>query len=85
MLHRLFTQHPKSVNETYLEHLGVASSFGGRLLTAGAACLVHGLLPFLFVKTGSNAIRGLHRDLVTHRQRKAPTPPEPGVYLGDAI
>ena len=85
MLKRLFTQHPRSVGESYLEHLAVAGSFGGRLTLAGLACLVHALLPFLFVKTGSNAIRGLHHDMVTHRQRKASGPVEAGVYLGDAI
>ncbi len=82
---RLFTQHPRSVNESYLEHMGVASSFGGRLLLAGLACMVHALFPFLCVKTGSNAIRALHHDMVTHRQRKAPPLPEAAVYLGDAI
>jgi hypothetical protein len=85
MLKRLFTQHPRSVGESYGEHLGVAGSFGLRLTLAGLACLVHGLLPFLFVKTGSNAIRALHHDMVTHRQRKAIGPVEAGVYLGDAI
>jgi hypothetical protein len=44
------------------------------MIGAGLACLVHGLLPFLCVKTGSNAIRALHHDMVTHRQRKATGP-----------
>lgn len=82
---RLVTQHPRSVNESYLEHMGVASSFGGRLLLAGLACMVHAVFPFLCVKTGSNAIRGLHHDMVTHRQRKAQPLPDAAVYLGDAI
>lgn len=85
MLKRLFTQHPQSVGESYGEHFSVASSFGLRMTLAGLACFVHGLLPFLFVKTGSNAIRALHHDMVTHRQRKAAGPVEAGVYLGDAI
>ena len=29
------------------------------LIGAGLACLVHGLLPFLFVTTGSRIVRGL--------------------------
>jgi hypothetical protein len=85
MLKRLFTQHPRSVGESYGEHFGVAGSFGLRLTVAGLACFVHALLPFLCVKTGSNAIRALHHDMVTHRQRKATGPVEAGVYLGDAI
>lgn len=69
---RLFTQHPASVGESYGEHLLVAGRFGVRLLLAGLACLAHALLPFLFVKTGSNAIQALHHDMVAHRRRAAP-------------
>ncbi|HJQ55902.1 MAG TPA: DUF6356 family protein [Vineibacter sp.] len=67
-----FVDHPASVGESYGQHLGVAFSFGGRMILAGCACLLHGLLPFLFVKTGSAAIRALHEDMVTHRRRHAP-------------
>jgi uncharacterized protein DUF6356 len=69
MLRRLFTEHPASVDETYLEHLGVATSFGVHMLVAGVACLIHALFPFLFVKTGSLAISGLHERMVTSRRR----------------
>ena len=63
----LFKKHPESVGETYFEHMGMASSFGLRMLTAGCACLMHGLFPFLFVKTGSAAITELHDRMVIHR------------------
>lgn len=55
-----FTSHPEAVGETYGEHLTVAWSFGFTLLGAGLACLVHGLLPFAFERTGSNTVRQLH-------------------------
>lgn len=83
MFKRLFTAHPASVEETYGEHFRVAGRFGGRLLLAGLACLVHAALPFLFEKTGSNAIRELHRDMVTHR-RGTPRPGDPAVSPGKA-
>jgi hypothetical protein len=67
----LFTDHPKSVDETYGEHLVMASGFGSRMILAGFACLLHGVLPFLFVKTGSQAITELHDRMVTNRNRKA--------------
>lgn len=67
----LFTEHPRSVGETYLEHMGVAASFGGRLLVAGLACMVHAVLPFLFTKTGSQAITELHDRMVLNRRREA--------------
>jgi hypothetical protein len=68
-LDRLFNEHPASVGESYGEHLVQASSFGARMILAGLACLVHGLLPFLFVRTGSTAITALHSRMVTNRSR----------------
>jgi hypothetical protein len=64
-----FSSHPASVGETYGQHMGMAFSFGGRLVLAGCACVVHGLLPFLFTKTGSTAIRALHDEMVVTRRR----------------
>lgn len=72
MVRRLFTEHPASVDETYLEHMGVATGFGLHMVLAGLACLVHGVFPFLFVKTGSRAISALHERMVTKRRRHAP-------------
>lgn len=67
---RLFLEHPRSVGESYAEHLCTAWSFSVRMITGGAACFVHGLLPFLFVKTGSRAVQDLYRRMVTHRARQ---------------
>lgn len=64
---RLFTRHPASVGETYLQHLRTALSFGLRMLGGGVACLVHSLLPFLFVRTASRCIEQLHDRMVVHR------------------
>ena len=66
-LTRLLTDHPESVGETYGQHLRHASSFGLRMVVGGLACMIHGLLPFLFVKTGSRQIATLHDRMVTNR------------------
>lgn len=66
---KLFTEHPESVGESYLEHMGVAASFGGQLFLASMACFVHAVLPFLFTKTGSGIITKLHTRMVTGRSR----------------
>lgn len=71
---RAFTEHPASVGESYGEHLGRALCFGTRMIFAGIACVVHGVLPFLFVRTGSQAISELNDRLVVNR-RRAPLPP----------
>jgi len=69
LLRRLFTEHPASVGETYGEHLRAAAGFALTLLRAGCACLLHALLPFLFVHTGSRAVERLHDRMVVNRSR----------------
>ncbi|MFP4004309.1 MAG: DUF6356 family protein [Alphaproteobacteria bacterium] len=83
LIDRLFLEHPRSVGETYTEHLGMAWSFAARMIAGGAACFVHGLLPFLFVTTGSRAVQDLYTRMLTHRARQpgAVTPaPKHGTY-----
>jgi len=65
-----FTAHPRSVDETYLEHLEAAAGFGITMVGAGLACLVHAAFPFLFVHTGSRAIGSLNERMITHRRRR---------------
>ena len=67
-LQRLFTEHPASVGETYWGHLQRASWFAGKMLVGAGACFIHALLPFLFVKTGSQTITQLHSAMVTNRR-----------------
>ena len=57
------TEHLDEVGETYLQHLGRAVGFAAAMLAGALACLVHALLPFLFVRTGSDCIRRLHRQM----------------------
>jgi Family of unknown function (DUF6356) len=66
-----FVDHPASVGETYLEHMGVASSFGGRMVLGGLACFVHALLPFACERTASRQIALLHERMVVNRVRAA--------------
>ena len=63
-LERLFTEHPESVGESYVEHMGVALSFAGPLLVAGLAALVHAVLPFLCMTTASGTVKRLHARMV---------------------
>jgi hypothetical protein len=65
---RAFTEHPASVGESYTEHLFRAMYFGMRMVFAGVACLLHGVLPFLFVRTGSRAIAELNDRMVLNRR-----------------
>jgi hypothetical protein len=80
---RIFTAHPRSVGESYWQHMASAALFGGRMIAAGCACLLHGLLPFLFVTTGSRTVRHLHDRMITHRSRvrAAPEWADMGAYI----
>lgn len=73
MFKRLFVDHPASVGESYLEHMGVAASFGGAMFLGSLACFVHAVFPGLCVKTGSGVITDLHHRMVTHRTDPAGT------------
>jgi hypothetical protein len=68
-LHALFTEHPASVGETYWQHLATAMGFSLRLIAAGLCCLVHALLPFLFVRTASRTVTELHDRMLVNRAR----------------
>ena len=66
-LRELFTDHPRSVGETYDEHMLVALSFAGPLAKAAAAALV----PFVCVKTASQTIKSLN-DRMSRRCASCP-------------
>jgi hypothetical protein len=50
--------------------MGSASFFGSRMILAGLACMLHGLLPFLFTSTGRRTIEMLHDRMVVNRHRQ---------------
>ncbi len=55
-----FTKHPKSVNETYFEHMKCAFKFFYTLLGLSLAALVHSVFPFLFQTTASRGVKKLN-------------------------
>lgn len=68
---KIFTDHPKSVNETYVEHMHMSASFGFWLLLAMLCAFVHAILPFMFEKTASGIINKLYSRMVTNRVVKS--------------
>ena len=67
MFKQLFIDHPKSVNETYIQHFFTSMSFSMKLFKAAIACFIHALVPGMCIKTGSKAITELHVKMVTFR------------------
>ncbi|HVY82876.1 MAG TPA: DUF6356 family protein [Steroidobacteraceae bacterium] len=67
-IRRLFTEHPASVGETYLQHLCTACGFAVRMFGAGIACFLHALFPFAFQHTGSDCIASLYDEMMRRRR-----------------
>lgn len=80
---KIFTAHPRSVGESYFEHMHTALWFSGKLLSATFCCLVHAAFPFLFERTGSRIITELHDRMVTNRNR--PSREEAGAAAETAV
>ena len=53
-------KHLNEVNETYFQHMRIAFKIGFTMLVTGVFCLIHGLIPGLFKKTGSNQIAKMY-------------------------
>ena len=65
---RCFISHPRSVDESYAQHAGVAFRISIRLFGAAFAALVHALIPCLFVTTASSTIKDLNAKVVSRGQ-----------------
>lgn len=65
---RAFIDHPASVDETYLQHMGFAMRFAARLLYAGCGALIHALIPPLCETTASRQIKALYQVMEARKQ-----------------
>ena len=82
-LKRLFTEHPDSVGESYVEHMGVALSFAGSLALASLAAFVHAFLPFLCVTTASATIKRLYARMTNRAPKPARSMASDGMLSWD--
>ena len=70
MIAKLFQDHPEEVGETYAEHFAAAGGFGVRMIVGGAACVVHAVVPGVFITTGSGTVKKLYDQMVAKRAAK---------------
>ena len=82
---RAFTDHPEAVGESYLEHLASAWGFAAVMLAGATACLLHGLFPFAFQRSGSRRIAMLHERMIANRRRHGAAEPTPFLGIADGI
>lgn len=75
MLDRLFLRHPRSVGESYFVHARTSAGIGAAMVVAGAACMVHAIVPALFTTTGSATIKRLYARLRQRQPAFADSPP----------
>ncbi len=78
-----FTEHPRSVGETYLQHMASAAAFSGRMFTGALCCLLHAIFPFLFERTASGIIAELYDRMITNRARGCASPNNISVHGTD--
>lgn len=57
---KAFTEHPHETGETYLEHLWFTIKMTGRMLYSAIVLLIHGIFPFLVVRTASGQIEKIY-------------------------
>jgi len=74
MLGKLFLDHPRTVNETYGEHWYVANRFGLLMIVAGLGTMLHGFLPGVMTRTGSNMVKKLHGEMMRRQSGAAQLP-----------
>ena len=56
MITQIFLDHPRKVEESYLQHAAFAGKTSFRLFGAAMAALIHALIPCLFERTASRMI-----------------------------
>jgi hypothetical protein len=78
-----FTEHPRSVGETYAEHFKVATWFSANLIAAGAAAAIHAAVPHFHTTTASDRIRMLAQRLDDGRAPR-PESAAPGDRMGQS-
>ena len=55
-----YQKNLNEINETYFKHMRIDFKIGFTILVTGIFCLIHGLIPSLFKKTGSNQIAKMY-------------------------
>jgi hypothetical protein len=60
MITKVFLEHPRSVDETYLEHMAFAGKFSLKLFAAAFCALIHAFIPAAFEKTASRMISEMY-------------------------
>ena len=75
-----FVEHPRSVGQTYWQHMRTALYFSCSLAAATLCVAVHAFAPGFFRRTASGIVSNLHRRMTAER-RDHPTNNDKGERL----
>ena len=65
---RLFTDHPRTLGMSWVGHGLGAAKIGVVLIGAGAACVIHAIVPGWFTQTAGKTVTGIYDEM---QRRKA--------------
>jgi hypothetical protein len=71
MIRRLFSEHPQSLGMSWASHGLGALRIGGRLMGAGAACIIHAIVPGWFTQTAGRTVDEMHGEMTRRKARSA--------------
>ena len=60
-------EHLNSVNESYFEHMSIATNVGFKMLSGGLMALIHGIVPGIFQTDASNKIKEIYEFINKNR------------------
>ncbi len=63
----MFSDHPKSLGMSWTSHGVGAVRIGARLIAAGAACLVHAIVPAWFTQTAGRTVTAMYDDMARRK------------------
>ena len=73
MIGRMFQDHPRSLGMSWGSHGAGAVVIGARMIGAGAACIVHAVVPGLFAEIAGRTVVDLYAHM-TKRKAGAANP-----------
>ena len=64
---RLFLDHPRSLGMSWASHGLGAVKIGAELIGAGAACLLHAVVPAWFTQTAGKTVERMHDHMIKRK------------------
>lgn len=76
-----FTEHPKQTGESYLEHLWFTIRMTLRMVYTSIALFLHGVFPFIFVRTASTQMEKMYLIMLTRKPKAKPEDEQYGAHI----